>query len=210
VPKYSQESNTCIDPTTSKICKSCGLYLNQPPAFDKTKGSNVFWVGLSAVQFSDDDEKLPLSQFTRSGALISEIEKPFRNYASFYKTNLVKCLPLNEDKIRYPLKHEMEKCFPNFETEIRLLKPKIVFLLGKQVASFIASKFGEGNVEFDEEFKYPCFDFEGITFIPIHHPSYILVYKRKYINEYSKGIHHFLKPFKALAYRKRSRFETCD
>ena len=107
--------------TNRRRCKACGLYLNQPPVLDKSKRSNVFWVGLSSVLITDEDEKMPLSPFTKTGALISQIEEPFRNDISFYKTNVVKCLPLINDKIRYPLKHEMEKCYPNLVDEIEFL-----------------------------------------------------------------------------------------
>ena len=45
------------------------------------------------------------------------------------------------ERIRYPIQDEMEKCFPNLESEIKELKPTIVFLLGKQVSTFIAKKY---------------------------------------------------------------------
>ena len=105
----STGTNKIYIDTGRRRCKACGLYLNQLPVLDKGKKSNVFWVGLSSVLITDEDEKIPLSPFTKTGALISQIEDPFRNDISFYKTNVVKCLPLMNNKIRYPLKHEMEK-----------------------------------------------------------------------------------------------------
>src|SRR5256885_6087631 len=86
-----------------KTCKSCGLDIYQGPAFDQFKKSHIFWVGLSAVQFENGEEKMPLSPLTASGGLVHSIETPLRTTFSFYKTNLVKCAPLDEDKIRYPL-----------------------------------------------------------------------------------------------------------
>jgi DNA polymerase len=172
----------------SKVCKSCGLYLNQLPVLDKAKASHIFWVGLSAVQFDEGIEGQPLSSHTRSGALLEKIEASIKNEISFYKTNLVKCLPLKEGKIRYPLEREMENCFPNFEIEIDELKPSIVFLLGKQVALFVMKKLGIKEITFSENFQYQTFEINNITFIPIHHPSYILVYKRKYLNSYINSI----------------------
>ena len=151
----------------------------------------MFWVGLSAVAFSEDEEKLPLSPFTRSGALIAEIEKTSRKDLIFYKTNLVKCLPLKKDKIRYPLQHEMEKCYPNLELEIKELSPSIVFLLGKQVASFVFDKLGGKDVVFSETFRYKGLTVNGVTYVPVHHPSYILVYKRMQLGKYKKNIQAF-------------------
>lgn len=178
-------------PCKSKICKACGLYLNQAPIFDKQQKSSVFWVGLSAVRFDADEEKLPLSPLTPSGSLIHKIEQPFTKKIAFYKTNLVKCVPLNEDKIRYPLEHEMEKCFSNFTWELEQLNPNTVFLLGKQVATFVLKKMATVRPEFNEDFTYTSMKINGIKFIPIHHPSYVLVYKRKNLEQYIKSIQQF-------------------
>lgn len=178
-------------PCKSKVCKACGLYLNQAPVFDRRKKSNVFWVGLSAVRFKEGQQKLPLSPITPSGALIHQIEQPFKQRAAFYKTNLVKCVPLNEDKIRYPLEHEMEKCFPNFEWELERLNPTTVFLLGKQVSTFVLKKLSSYKPFFNDDFKYTPIKISEINFIPIHHPSYVLVYKRKRLDAYINSIQKF-------------------
>jgi DNA polymerase len=172
----------------SKICKACGLYVNQEPIYDERRAADVFWVGLSAVKFSDDEEKLPLSPLTPSGALIHRIEQEYKSHLTFYKTNLVKCVPLKEDRIRYPMEHEMEKCFPHFEEELDLLRLSTVFLLGKQVATFVLKKLSGRKPSLNEEFEYSAFNIDGINFIPIHHPSFMLVYKRKELDKYSRNI----------------------
>lgn len=185
--KFSLDSGHKPQPCR-KTCKACGLYLNQLPVYDKLKKSSVFWVGLSAVQFDDGEEKLPLSPLTPSGSLIHAIEQPFLNQISFYKTNLVKCVPLKDDKIRYPLEHEMEKCFSNFEWELEKLEPTTVFLLGKQVATFIFKKLSDYKPTLSATFNYNSIEINGIDFVPIHHPSYVLIYKRKSVNRYIKNI----------------------
>ncbi|MBV9962452.1 MAG: hypothetical protein JO072_09410 [Parafilimonas sp.] len=181
--KYSPGLNQSILPCRKK-CKACGLYLNQLPLFDNYKQSQIFWLGLSAVQVDDVKTTKPLSPETASGSLISMIEKPYLQQLQFYKTNLVKCLPLKNEKIRYPIQNEMEKCFPNLELEINELKPTVIFLLGKQVSNFIAKKYSFELGALDKNFKYKSFLVDGITFIPIHHPSYIVIYKRKQIKKY--------------------------
>jgi len=190
--EYSLKKISNLIDTSNRIqCKACGLYLNQLPVIDKKNMASVFWVGLSSVLIGKEEERQPLSPYTRSGALIKEIEEPYTSKISFYKTNVVKCLPLNNSKIRYPFKHEMEKCFPNLETEIEILKPSLVFLLGKQVASFVLEKLFLGDVILDESFNYNTFVINNIRYIPVHHPSYILVYKRKFIKDYINGISSF-------------------
>src|SRR5262249_37767631 len=138
----------------TKLCQSCGLYINQRPLFDVAKKSKVFWVGLSAVQFEAGDFMMPLSPPTNTGALIDRIEMPFRDSLNFYKTNLVKCVPLKNEKIRYPLEHEMEKCFINFQWELEAFNPSVVFLLGKQVSSFVLKKQGVTDFGLDEKFSF--------------------------------------------------------
>jgi DNA polymerase len=165
-------------------CEKCSLCLNQRPLLDNLFKGRIFWVGLSAVKVSDVDEEVPLSANTNSGRLVNEIENQFVN-TQFYKTNLVKCLPLTNGKIRYPNRIEMRSCYSNLNSELQVLKPQLVFLLGKQVATFVSKILGwSGIVEFDKDFHYSSFRIDGITFVPIHHPSYILVFKRKKLRSY--------------------------
>jgi len=204
--KYSLDLNQKIKPCTNRVCKSCGLYLNQLPVCEKATDSHIFWVGLSAVLFNEGIEKLPLSPLTRSGALIGNIEESLSDYFSFYKTNIVKCLPLKEGKIRYPLEHEMEKCFPNFEFEVNTLKPKIVFLLGKQVSTFVMNKLDNKNFSLSDTFNYTIYNIGDTIFVPIHHPSFILIYKRKFIENYIDSIRGICKQFvKEIVVQKRKR-----
>lgn len=77
-------------------CQKCSLCFNQKPLLDLEKDCQVFWVGLSAKKIKSHQET-PLSSETNTGMLIHKIEKLCEN-VSFYKTNLVKCLPLTEQK----------------------------------------------------------------------------------------------------------------
>jgi len=191
--KYSLDLSKTLKPGKRKSCQSCGLYLNQPPASIKANESQVFWVGLSAVKFNSHEKKEPLSALTRSGALIEKVEIPLRSKIIFYKTNLVKCLPLKADKIRYPLKNEMEKCYSNLEEEMNSLEPSVIFLLGKQVANFIIQKHFGSEAILDKNFNYKGLKKGNVTYVPVHHPSYILVYKRKALDQYIKSLRKICK-----------------
>ena len=122
-----------------KSCNQCILCNNQHPVLQKCNNADVFWVGLSAVKVSDSMD-IPLASNTNSGKLIHSIEF-FNSEIDFYKTNLVKCLPLKDGKIRYPSKEEMKTCFPHLENEINSINPRLIFLLGKQVATFVLNKY---------------------------------------------------------------------
>lgn len=168
-----------------KKCKNCNLCINQPPLLDKGFSPEVMWVGLSAKKTMNISSESPLCKNTKTGQIIAEIESLFS--FCFYKTNLVKCLPLDiKMKLRYPLESEMQSCYHNFLLEIALLDPKIVFLLGKKVSDFILNqqKNSENFLNISES-SWAC---NKIVYIAIPHPSYIYVYKRKYIKEYVRNI----------------------
>lgn len=167
---------------TIKNCKKCGLCKHQSPLMDETRACQVFWVGLSAKTVTFEEEK-PLSPTTNSGKLISSVEERCEGILT-YKTNLVKCVPLDEKaKLRYPNKKEIDICFPNLEKEITDLKPRLVFLLGDKVTKAISRHFGISFAAWDE-FNYKYVQRDDIYYISIHHPSYIHVYKRKQMEDY--------------------------
>ena len=154
---------------------------------DKCKSCQVLWVGLSAKKVTCDDET-PLSKSTNSGAIIHKIEESL-NGVSTYKTNLVKCLPLDDhQKLRYPNRQEIDDCFCNLEEEISTLAPKIVFLLGEKVYSSVAKRY---RLSFDriDGFNYQFVRHDGVYYVPVHHPSYIHVYKRKFVDTYIQSLH---------------------
>ncbi len=169
-------------------CQKCGLCKNQPPLLDIKKKSQVMWVGLSAKKKTDEKE-CPLSSITNSGRLIQQIEEAYTDSTLVtYRTNLVKCLPLDsKHKLRYPNKTEIDACFSNLITEIDSISPKIVFLLGKNVYSAIDRHFKLSFEKWDG-YNYCYKEKSGIYYVPIHHPSYIHVYKRKEIDEYIAGV----------------------
>lgn len=168
-------------------CKSCNLCFNQQPLLDDLKRAEVFWIGLSAVKVQDIETEVPLSQNTNSGKLISHIEDEHSSL-QFYKTNLVKCLPLENDKIRYPKQAEMKSCYKNLQLELKYSKPKIVFLLGKLVSDFILNMEKAMKPSLDDNFNYKTYEINGINYVPVHHPSYILIYKRKLLEKYASKI----------------------
>lgn len=157
-------------------CRKCKLYKNQEPLVDKKYECDVMWVGLSAKKVEDVNKNYPLENNTSSGKIIEEIEKK-RDDLTFYKTNLVKCLPLNEEgKLRYPTENEMEMCIKNLLMEIRELKPRVVFLLGNNVSKFVTKYCEKNSIKTD------------VKVFSVEHPSYICVYKRKNKDAYIKKI----------------------
>lgn len=157
-------------------CEKCDLYKNQKPLLDKEIKCDVMWVGLSAKRVADIKLNYPLENNTISGKLIEEIENR-RTNLKFYKTNLVKCLPLDKcNKLRYPHKDEMCCCIENLLVEIDSLKPKLIFLLGNIVSDFVTKYVNENSYK------------GNIKFIKIEHPSYISIYKKKQKEKYIEKV----------------------
>ena len=94
-------------------------------------------------------------------------------------------------KLRYPTKKEINFCLPNLCSEIDELSPEIVFLLGNKVIDAI-SKFYSLTFDKWDEFEYTVKRYKNIYFVPVHHPSYIYVYKRKRIDEYVSGLERII------------------
>lgn len=169
-----------------RFCSSCVLCQQQKPLLAVPKQSQVFWVGLSAKKITYAGEG-PLAATTNSGKLLDRVAASCPGI-SFYKTNLVKGVPLDErQQLRYPNNQEINACFSNLEKEINALTPKIVFLLGTQVTATVGQRFGLAFKGW-EGFAYGYLQYKQVYYIPIQHPSYIYVYKRKQVEEYLRSI----------------------
>ena len=160
-------------------CNRCSISCNQKPLVENMRKSDIMFLGISAKMKETEDE-MPLSENTNSGKLIKMIEERLLkedNNISCYRSNMVKCVPLDkEGKIRYPNIWEIENCIDNLVYELSIVKPKVVVFLGRLVEKHLKKKIIE----------------LGYNTITIHHPSYIHVYRKKeiekYVEESSKNI----------------------
>ena len=142
---------------------------------------DILWVGISAKIGEE-----PLSEATNTGKLVKQIEAACGKPG--YKTNLVRCPPVDENgKLRYPNQAEIDCCFKNLLAEIAEVKPKVVVLLGEKVCSTVEKKL---NIKLKRwrGFEYFATEYNGIWYLPVQHPSYIYVYKRKETEKYVEKI----------------------
>jgi len=171
-------------------CGECRLCSNQLPLFDKENPfPDVLWLGLSAVRIVDVSSSRPLGSDTQTGGVIDTVESRLPN-VSFRRTNLVRCLPLDEKgKIRYPTRDEIESCFGHLLKEIDETRPSTIIMLGGKVFDFVRRKLGEGE-RIAEKKGLVCGveRIDGRLWVEAYHPSYILVYKRRFLAEYIQGI----------------------
>lgn len=170
---------------TNPGCRACNLYHNQKPLIEPLRASQVICVGLSAKLKSNNDET-PLDPRTVSGKIIKAIEDKVG--FQFYKTNLVKCAPLNQcGKLRYPTSEEVSFCIPQLKGEIEEIRPKVVLLLGQKVSKGIEK---HRNIKIPDfpGYQYQAINHNGVKYIAIQHPSYIYVYKRKELQQYIDAV----------------------
>lgn len=164
----------------STHCTHCQLTNRTPTT------AAVMFIGLSAKPGTDD-----LCPTTNTGKLIAAIEDTLVSSLGIYRTNAVKCAPLDSTgKLRYPSEKELQACLPALRNEIELVAPRVIVPLGGQVSRFLLQHLGEGLefAGFDSGFSYQTYSLALGQAMPIHHPSYIWVYRRKRIDEYVKAV----------------------
>lgn len=169
-------------------CEHCSITRNTSFSMNNCAPAHVLWVGLSGKATKGAVVHKPLSSKTNSGKLIASIERSARQ-TIFYKTNVVKCAPITDTgKTRYPTTAELNCCYPLFTAELSITRPKIVFLLGKIVSDFLFKKLVLGSYSLDAAFAYNKYVSGNTCFIPVHHPSFIRVYRYKHIESYQQSL----------------------
>lgn len=83
-----------------------------------------------------------------------------------YIANIVKCRPPEN---RNPMPDEQAACFSFLETQIHILKPKIILCMGKIAIEKITGQTISINAQHGE-----FFDYNGIPVMPTYHPSALL------------------------------------
>jgi DNA polymerase len=173
-------------------CTRCPLHKYQIPAVEKVRGKiDVFFVGLSAVLFKSEDEKpVPFPLTSRSGKFVHEILDDLPDVRT-YKTNLVKCAPVQGKSVRYPDNSEMESCMHNFILEIEKYEPKKIVLFSGQVFRFVWKELNVKGETCPPLKSFPRFFWKGVEFMACPHPSYVLIYGRKNMKDYKETLIEF-------------------
>ena len=149
-------------------CTLCGLH--------KTRSSVVFGEGNenASLMFigegpgADEDEQgRPF--VGRAGQLLSQIlDAAGIDRKEVYITNIVKCRPPEN---RVPLPEETSACDLWLQTQLLLIKPSLIVLLGASPTKWIL-KTTEGI----SKLRGRWFDWRGTAVMPMFHPSYLLRY----------------------------------
>ena len=135
---------------------------------DDAQEADIIVMGLSAKKKRFVSE-IPLDRSTHSGKLVSAMEDIAHKYkCGVYRTNLVKCVPLDENgRLRYPTSLETKCCFSNFLIEQAAIQPRIVILLGKTVQQV-----------FEKKLKFNVAA-AGCYYVASYHPAYVMRSKNR-------------------------------
>ena len=176
--------------TANPDCQACGLYCHKKPLIELPRTEQVVCVGLAPkLQFLKDE--IPLDPRTITGAIISAIEKEVG--VSFFRTNLVKCVPIDDsDMLRYPTTKEIAHCIPHLKGEIASVNPKVELLLGEKVTEGVA-KERSMILPSINGYQYQAIEHHGIQYIPVHHPSYIHIYRHDEVEQYISAVAQLVK-----------------
>lgn len=178
------------------MCQRCALCAHQPPLLDTKRNAAIMVVGLSA-KMTHIPAEIPLDNCTKSGRLVSYMEEIAKEKGyTLYRTNLVKCVPLDEKhRLRYPTPHEIDVCFENLLQEIDQLDPRIIILFGKLVRTAL-ERSGIIRTEESENSQFLIQRTHNRCYVATYHPSYVMrstVRIKQYLEDYSALIDRFSK-----------------
>ena len=152
------ECSTCVKCSLSKARNNVVFGRGNP-------NSKLFVIGEGPGQ--QEDER-GLAFVGRAGKML---DSAFQSVGidtneDCYISNIVKCRPPNNRK---PLSNEIKKCMPWLNEQIELIKPKVIVLAGSTAV--------QSYLDIDEpisKLRGKWIVRDGIKYMPIFHPSYLL------------------------------------
>lgn len=146
----------------------------------------VYFIGLSAKPNCEH-----LSIQTNTGNIVEQIIDGLPDITSI-KTNLVKKPPLDESGIlRYPTLSEMERGWDDLYKDVTRATPNLLVTLGLQVSYFLRTQLDiqPAKPQLPADFSPRTYLSQaGPNLLSVHHPSFVFIYRRKYINEYINSV----------------------
>lgn len=147
-------------------CRRCGLYNNRGKVIfgEGNINSKVMFVGESPG-ISEEISGRPF--VGRAGKfLMKMLESVELERSEVYITNVLKCRPKIDNRDRPPEKGEITACKPCLLKQIRIIKPKVIVLLGNvALHGLIDEKLSISKVH------GKMIEKDGITYFPTFHPS---------------------------------------
>jgi DNA polymerase len=157
----STELNQLHD--TIRACKNCGLHATRTQAVPGVGPcpADVMIVG-EAPGFNEDRQGEPF--VGAAGKLLDTLlARIGMSRADVYITNVLKCRPpMNRD----PMPNEAEACSPYLSLQLRLIKPKVLLILGRHALERLLP--GQGSIS---RIHGSMIKRGDIAYIPLYHPA---------------------------------------
>jgi uracil-DNA glycosylase family 4 len=153
-------------------CKACGLCSTMP--FAPVPGIGPYNASILIVgEAPGEDESLAEEPFVGvSGRMLNKIlSQAGLRRESLYICNAVNCRPVDGKRNRPPTKGEIKACTDWLYKQIGLIKPKVIFTLGKTPSVLLLKEKTTFKLS-DHIGK--IHKFGDIDLIPNYHPSYVL------------------------------------
>ena len=147
-------------------CKGCSLASTRTKVVfgDGNERSKLLFIG-EGPGADEDEQGLPF--VGRAGQLLTQILTAGGiDRKDVYITNIVKCRPPEN---RIPTPEEMIICDQHLQTQIMLIDPELIILLGNTPTRWIL-KTNEGITKI----RGKWFEWRGKAVMPMFHPSYLL------------------------------------
>lgn len=169
--KLTESEKVAILEKVSEICNKCvkcdlSKSRTQAVFSDGNPKASLMLIGEAPGKNEDETGKPFVG---RAGQLLDKILLKYgiSRETDIYICNTVKCRPPEN---RVPTKEELQACREYLDTQLQLIKPKIILLCGATaVKSFIDTKLPISKIR-GEWFDGPF----GSKMMPIFHPSYLL------------------------------------
>ena len=151
--------------STAAECELCGLYRGRnKPVF--ARGDSSSKIVVCGMCPGPDENKAGIPFVGVAGHLLDAIlVGAFGDNYSVYITNLVKCFVAPGTKLDG---NWMNTCLPYFLVQLKLIQPKVIIALGKDVCNFLLNN--EDNMG---SMRGNVYDYMGTKLIGSYHPSYL-------------------------------------
>jgi uracil-DNA glycosylase family 4 len=152
-------------------CRRCGLHKTRknPVLGEGSLDARVMFVG-EAPGFNEDLQGKPF--VGKAGKIFDELLKSVGlDRKDAYITNVLKCKPPGN---RNPNPEEIEACTSYLDSQIAIIKPRIIVTLGSFSMSYIFDKFGleKGKISNLHGRDFKITNLAGIEkIIPLYHPA---------------------------------------
>jgi uracil-DNA glycosylase family 4 len=154
-----------------QVCTNCALHSGRTKTVMGQGNSNspdVMFIGEAP---GEDEDIQGLAFVGAAGQFLTKmINAMGYQREEVYIANICKCRPPNN---RPPEQGEMNKCLPFLREQIKIVRPKVIVLLGGTAIKALLNKTGVMRIQGQWTV------YEDIPVMPTYHPSYIIRFENK-------------------------------